>query len=82
LPSSLIAIRGLKLSRGQPWTPNGLDTDASAPSTDVRLASTVFGAQLVGLRMKPGRFRSTRTCRIRSSTPSRILGNGSDLTAS
>ena len=54
----------------------GVERLAWAPSSPETVALTKKGSQLVGLRVKPGRFSSMRIERRRRGMPSRILGEG------
>src|ERR1700679_3493682 len=71
---------GLNGSVGQFAAWNRVDTPAVAPCVLDSDPSTLNGAQLVGLNMKPGRSIVTLTLRISSRIPSRIVGNGSVVT--
>src|SRR5450830_1113300 len=59
---------------------NGLDTPALTPAVEAIVPATLIGEQFVGLNMNPGRSMVTLTVLICKGIPSRIRGNGSDVT--
>ncbi len=77
-PFSLSDSFGAKPSCLQPATWKALDGVATAPLAPPIVAVTAFGSQLVGLIENPGRSIRATIDWMRSGTPSKIWGIGSE----